>query len=348
MRIALDATYSVDRHPSGIAIYSQEILRGLARRYEQHEFIHCYRLKQWRHALKSLERNVQMRPLLPPLPTFRADIFHALNQRVDKRPAKLVISTFHDLFVMTGEYSSPEFRARFSQQARQAASNSDLIIAVSEFTAQQTTELLNFPRSRIRVVPHGVSQPPMVVPQGEPKRDKVILFVGALQIRKNLIRLLLAMRQVAEDWHLILAGSPNGYGADQVLKEIANGLSDRVTVTGYVSRNELSELYARASIFAFPSLDEGFGIPVLEAMAHGLPVVTSNRSALAEVAGHAALLVNPEDTDEIACALLRLIEDPDLRRTLAQAGRSHAEAYTWKRSVSETFRVYEEAIGGYF
>jgi O-antigen biosynthesis alpha-1,2-mannosyltransferase len=348
VRVALDATYSVDRHPSGIAIYSQELLSGLARRYEEHEFVHCYRLKQWRRATRYRAPNVEVRPLVPPLPTFRADIFHALNQRVDTRPAKIVISTFHDLFVMTGEYSTPEFRVRFTKQARQAASLSDLIIAVSEFTARQVVDLLNVERTRIRVVPHGVDQPTDYGEEGRREREKLVLFVGALQVRKNVVRLARAFEQTPLDWRLVLAGSPDGYGADRILEEISDIPADRIRVTGYVSRDDLLDLYSRASIFAFPSLDEGFGIPVLEAMAHGVPVVTSNRSALAEVAGHAALLVNPEQTDEIAAALNRLIGDADLRAKLAAEGRSHAEAYTWKRSVSETFRIYEDAMQGYF
>src|SRR5215470_13502516 len=116
-------------------------------------FLSCYRPKQFPHAPRPGQRNVQRRLLWPPLSTFRADIFHALNQRVDKRPARRVVSTFHDLFVMTDEYSTPSFRARFSLQARRAAENSDAIIAVSEFTADQVNSLLAIPRERIRVVP---------------------------------------------------------------------------------------------------------------------------------------------------------------------------------------------------
>ena len=348
MRVALDATYSVDRHPSGIAIYSQELLGGLAKRYEQHDFVHCYRLKQLRQATRYGAPNVQVRPLIPPLPTFRADVFHALNQRVDARPAKIVISTFHDLFVMTGEYSSADFRARFTEQARRAASSSDLIIAVSEFTAQQVIDLLNVERSRIRVVPHGVHQPAHEESERRREREKLVLFVGALQVRKNVVRLARAFEQTPPDWRLVLAGSPDGYGAEEIREAISEIPGGRIQITGYVSRKDLLDLYARASIFAFPSLDEGFGIPVLEAMAHGVPVITSNRSALAEVARHAALLVNPEETEEIAAALNKLIADAELRAKLAAEALTHAEAYTWKRTVSETFRIYEEAMQGYF
>src|SRR5207247_448420 len=110
-----------------------------------------------------------------------------------------------------------------------------------------------------------------------------------------------------------------------------------IDVLGYVSQQELTALYRRASIFAFPSLDEGFGMPVLDAMANGVPVITSRRSALPEVAGDAALLVNPEETDEIASALLRLASDPGIRDDLARRGRERASQFTWEAALEKTW-----------
>ncbi|MGA8025820.1 MAG: glycosyltransferase family 1 protein [Bryobacteraceae bacterium] len=341
MRIALDATYSVDPYPSGIAIYSTELLTALARAYPKDEFLYCYRAKQFPKALRPSLPNARRRLLLPPLPTFRADLFHALNQRVDRRPAKRVISTFHDLFVLTEEYSSPEFRARFAEQARRAAQNSDLIIAVSEFTAGQVSNLLGFERSRIRVVPHGVQQAPVNLTLG---REKLILFIGALQARKNITCLVEAFERVPADWRLILAGA-EGYQAESILRRIeASACRDRIQAIGYVAPAELDTLYFRASIFAFPSLDEGFGIPVLEAMAHGLPVITSNRPALLEVAGDAALAIDPYSTEELAATLNRLIRDDELRAKLSVLGRSRAQLFTWEKAVRATYAIYKEVL----
>jgi len=340
VRIALDATYSVDPQPSGIAIYSREILCGLAAAHPEVPFVHCYRPKQFRRVRSSPFPNVRRRLLQPPLPTFRADLFHALNQRLDTRLAARTITTFHDLFVMTGVYSSPEFRSRFAEHARRAAGNSDLIITVSEFTANQVSSLLGFDRSRIRVVPHGVHAP-QVAPSA--KREKSILFVGALQVRKNVAALVEAFEELPEGWRLVLAGAPAGYGSADILKRIEQSrCRERIEVTGYVSPEQLQQLYGQASIFAFPSLDEGFGIPVLEAMAYGVPVVTSNGSALVEVAGDAALLINPRSKDQIAGALLRLIGNPDLCAELADRGRRRVKEFSWERSVRETFKVYSE------
>jgi len=142
----------------------------------------------------------------------------------------------------------------------------------------------------------------------------------------------------------VLAGSL-GYGSDEELESVNHSPRRAdITVTGYLLDSELDDLYARASILAFPSLDEGFGIPVLEAMAHGLPVVTSNRSALPEAAGDAALLIDPTDTESIAAALNRLTGDDGLRKDLAARGRTRAAQYTWERAANETWEVYKELL----
>ncbi len=336
MRIALDASYSVDPRPSGIGLYSTEILDGLAAAHPHDEFLHCYRPRKYVSAPRRRYPNVGRRLLLSSLATFRADVFHALNQRLDRRLAQNVVCTFHDLFVLTSEYSSPEFRARFAQQAREAARRADLVIAVSSFTARQVSGHLGVEPARIRVVPHGVH--PVSPSHGQ--REKIVLFVGVLQKRKNLLRLIEAFETLPEDWRLVLAGAPSGYGAEAILERAR--AHPRVQITGYLATPALEQLYARASIFAFPSLDEGFGIPVLEAMAHGLPVVTSNSSALPEVAGDAALLVSPEDPMEIAAALLRLVQNEDLREQLARRGMARAQTYTWSNAVTATYAVYRE------
>ncbi len=351
MRIALDATYSVDPQPTGIAIYSREILDGLAGAHPDDEFLHCYRPKQWMRAPRIATANVRRRILQPPLRNFRADVFHALNQRVDFRPASKVVSTFHDLFVMTSDYSSPEFRKRFTEQARCAARHSDFIVAVSEFTAIQVADCLGFERARIRVVPHGVHHPAAAP---EVQRENLVLFAGALQIRKNVVRLVEAFENAiggaphltsgGDAWKLVIAGGPSGYRSAEILDRIEKSSCRRIEILGYVPHSELTGLYSRASVFAFPSLDEGFGIPVLEAMAYGLPVLASNRPPITELAGACALLVDPYDTDALADALHRLMEDRRLRAQLAAAGKVRARLYSWERTVSETHAVYRELM----
>jgi glycosyltransferase involved in cell wall biosynthesis len=142
-------------------------------------------------------------------------------------------------------------------------------------------------------------------------------------------------------WRLVLAGS-YGYGANAIRGRIEQSPArDRIAVLGYVPAADLAAWYARASIFAFPSFDEGFGMPVLEAMAAGTPVLTSNCSALPEVAGDAALLVDPHEPDALSGALRNLAGDEGLRGELAARGLSWAGRFTWQKAIRETWEVYQ-------
>jgi glycosyltransferase involved in cell wall biosynthesis len=340
MHVALDATYSLDRNLSGVGVYSREILFGLARSHPQDRFLFCYRPHRFLRSFRdALPRNAARR-LLRGAP--QADLFHALNQRVDA-PARRTVTTFHDLFVVTGEYSTPEFRARFAEQARQAARHSDLIIAISRFTANQVEEFLGVEPSRIRVIPHGVHVPSEVP---HTTRQNLVLFVGAIQRRKNVRRLVRAFESMPASWRLALAGAADGFGAAEELHVIESSpRRGDIDVLGYVTQTELDALYRRARIFAFPSLDEGFGMPVLEAMANSVPVITSLGSALPEVAGDAALLVNPHDPEEIAAALVRLASDEALREDLARRGRERALQFSWESTLARIWEVYKELTG---
>jgi glycosyltransferase involved in cell wall biosynthesis len=343
LTIALDATYSTDSQLSGVGLYSREILFGTAAAHPETRFHFCYRphrfLRSWD---VELPPNAHRRPILEPLMPRGGVLFHGLNQRLPRIRMRRSVATFHDLFVMSGEYSTPEFRARFTEQARDAAERADAIIAVSEFTRSQVISLLGVEPSRVHVVQHGIRRLdfPRVV-----ERQKVILNVGAIQTRKNIARLVEAFEAVDPSWRLVLAGSA-GFGSAEILARIeASPARGRITVTGYIPPEELAGWYAKASIFAFPSLDEGFGMPVLEAMAAGVPVVTSNRSALPEVAGDAAMLVDPENTEELAEAMHDLTQGEELRKNVARLGVDRARQFTWEKAVAETWNVYRKLLG---
>ena len=348
MKIALDATYSLGPNLSGVGVYSREVLYGLARAHPEAGYLFCYRPQRYfRSFFNRLPGGCHRRFLGKGWPA-SADLFHGLNQRIhfalDGSPRnRRTVSTFHDLFVMTGEYSTPEFRQRFSAQARVAAERSDLIITVSRFTAGQVEALLHVEPARIRVIPHGVRR---VSPDAAVRtREQMVLFVGAIQRRKNIVRLIEAFEQVAAGWTLVLAGS-TGFGAEEALERIeASPRKGDIRVLGYVTDAVLEDLYSRASVFAFPSLDEGFGMPVLDAMARGLPVLASNVSAIPEVAGDAALLVDPADTTSIAEGLRRLTEDQPFRNRLAEQGLLRSAGFSWERTVEETWKVYQELLG---
>lgn len=343
MTIALDATYSTGSELTGVGVYSRALLHGLCDAHPDRHFLFCYRAHR---LFKSFHDTL---PVNATRAWLRADgfwphpaaLFHGLNQRVDRVRAKRIVSTFHDLFVITGDYSTPEFRIRFTAQARQAAERSDLIIAVSEFTAGQLMNAFGVERSRIRVVHHGVRQPASKPPADE-DRENIILHVGAIQRRKNVLRLVEAFESTPPEWRLVLAGS-TGFGAQEILARIAaSPRKDSIEVTGFIDDARLEQWYRRARILAFPSLDEGFGMPILDAMARGVPVLTSNRSATREVAGSAALLIDPSDTHSVASGLVRIANNPALRGQLREAGLAHAAGFSWKKAADATWQVYNE------
>jgi glycosyltransferase involved in cell wall biosynthesis len=340
LKIALDATYSLGRNLSGVGVYSREILNGLAAGHPEADFLFCYRPHRFlRSFFRPLPANAGRGLLWKDWPA-SADLFHGLNQRIDSTRRRRTIATFHDLFVLSGDYSTPEFRQRFTVQARQAAERAHLIIAVSQFTARQVEELLKVEPARIRVVRHGVRPPPKNAIPG--RRERMILFVGALQRRKNVARLVQAFEQVAPGWKLTLAGS-FGFGAEEIMDLIEHSpRKDDIQVLGYVSDAVLETLYSRASVFAFPSLDEGFGMPLLDAMARQVPVLTSNVSAMPEVAGDAALLVNPIDVAAIGNGLEKLVDDEALRQQLIQKGLKRSSEFAWETAVEQTWKLYGE------
>ena len=173
----------------------------------------------------------------------------------------------------------------------------------------------------------------------------LVLTVGAVQKRKNIARLVRAFERMPPGWKLAIAGSGEGFGAAEELRAVeASPRRGDIDILGYVPAARLEALYGHARIFAFPSLDEGFGMPILEAMAHGVAVVTSRRSACPKTAGDAALLVDPENVEEIAAALLRLAADSDLREDLARRGRERALQFPWSSAVERTWAVYHELI----
>ena len=347
LTIALDATYSLGETLSGVGLYSREILFGLAAAHPETRFDFYYRPHRFLRALsEKLPGNVRRRLLAGPLGPRRAALFHGLNQRLPEVNAPRSIATFHDLFVLTGEYSTAEFRERFAAQARDAAARASALITVSEFTRQQVISLLGVAPEKVYAVHHGIRRLPGSQARPAQTRERIVLNVGAIQKRKNLARLIEAFEAVDPSWRLVLAGS-HGYGADEILARIERSPARaRVIAAGYVSPEALGDWYRRAMVFAFPSLDEGFGMPVLEAMAHGIPVLTSRRSALPEVAGDAAWLVDPQNTEELAEALRVLTERIEVREDLARRGELRTRSFSWEKAVRETWNVYQKVIGG--
>jgi glycosyltransferase involved in cell wall biosynthesis len=173
-----------------------------------------------------------------------------------------------------------------------------------------------------------------------------LLFVGTLEPRKNLVRLIRAYRRAAASGipHPLVLAGPLGWHHQQLHRELALRGPGEVILTGELDTDELDALYRHAAAFVYPSLYEGFGLPVLEAMTRGLPVITSNTSSLPEVAGEAALQVDPASIREIAAAIETLLGDTALREKLASRGRARAERFSWDETARLTLQVYEKVL----
>lgn len=228
------------------------------------------------------------------------------------------------------------------------------VVAVSRATAQDLQRFYGLDAARLRVI-HEAPAP--VFPVSDAQRRAVrdhyalqrpyALFLGTIQPRKNLPRVIQALAQLRaqgfDDLDFVVAGAP-GWLADETLREPKRvGMENRVHFIGYVDEIERAALLSGARFFCYPSLIEGFGLPILEAQSAGTPVLTANNSSLPEVAGDAALLVDPLDVDALADAMLRLSRDEALRQQLIAAGFHNVQRFSWENAARETFAVLEEA-----
>ena len=353
--IGLDAGNWFDRPPTGVAVYARNLTRRLAESHPDQQFVWHLRSNRYLRSLRTALPSNASRRLAETFPGHpavgRVGLFHGLNQRLPQGRLPRTVATFHDLFAMTGDYSSAEFRERFSSLAAETAGRADHVIAISAHTARLVTDLLGYPRAQVTVVHHGAErlEPP------EPSRAREILgrmgisapfvlHMGTIQARKNVDRLVSAFEEAGEGRELVLAGS-FGYGGPQLARRLERSPSRaRIRLTGHVSDLARACLYSEAEVLLFPSLDEGFGLPVVEAMSSGLPVVTSNLSALPEVAGDAAVLVDPHDVGSIANGLGKVLSSPGLQAELKELGVRRARAFTWQRCADETWAVYQRLL----
>lgn len=376
MRIAIDARrYSLSGR--GQERYVRGLVEGLAARAGEHELVllcgpgtapvgelgprvrvaradRRLRLQHWRR-LAGLRRL-----LVRDLDLVHFPVADGWYTRV--RPN---VVTIHDLCALrhSGAYfTDPAHERRAWEHRRAVTAHADAVIAVSRATACDVVNLLDVPPERVRTVPHGVAsrfRPPREAATlhrfraryGLPPR--YLLFVGGVDFKKNVPRLVDGFAEACAEGGLphalVMAGalqqSGNAFFRRARATAIAKGVADRVVWLGYVPEADLPSLYAGAEAFVFPSLVEGFGLPVLEAMACGTPVVTSARSAMSEITGDAAVLVDPYEPSSIAEGILRAVE-PEVAPRLADAGLQRAATYTWARTSRRTLEVYERVARG--
>jgi glycosyltransferase involved in cell wall biosynthesis len=265
-----------------------------------------------------------------------------------------VVTTIHDLsFIRFPHLFHPANRFYLTVMTRLSARRARRLIAVSEHAASEAVHLLGVPRGKIDVVYHGVDPAFRPLPadriaafrerQGLPHR--FLLFVGTLEPRKNLRNLIEAFSRVYDGRSQLVLVGGKGWLYDDLFARVAElNLNGAVQFTGYVGSEDLPLWYNAATALAYPSLYEGFGMPVTEAQACGTPVLTSNTSSLPEAAGDAALLVDPHDVEDIAAGLNRILDDHALRGDLSERGLAHARGFRWSRTARETVQVYHRAL----
>jgi alpha-1,3-rhamnosyl/mannosyltransferase len=288
-----------------------------------------------------------------------ADVFHATDYRVVRMDCP-VVATLHDaLPIKHPEWCNPRLRGMKNWLQRKAAQKADHVIAVSHYAVEELVECFGVDERRISVVLNGVDEewlapaPPDAIAatlEACGLHPGYFLFVGTLQPRKNVERLLdayLALpKAVRDERQLVIVGNA-GARSEELLRRIAaakQGGAGVVWLNRLSDSEQLRHVYAGAGVFVFPSLYEGFGIPVLEAFASGVPVVTSNLTSLPEVSAGAALEVDPLDAGAIQAAMLALVREPALRARCITAGRARAAQLTWKATARETAEVYRSLI----
>jgi len=280
--------------------------------------------------------------------TAGADVFHASTLAAHPPSRPRLTATIHDMTCWLLPELHPAANRRADEAFARILRRAHGLIAVSQSTKNDAVRVLGIAPDKITVIHSGIApaffdaQPGDIRARYHLERP-FVLAIGTVEPRKNLPLLLDAFESLAPDlrreFDLVVAG-PLGWDSANTAERLHN-----VRYLGYVPESDLAPLTAAATVFAYPSLYEGFGFPVAQAMATRVPVVTSNVSSLPEIAGDAALLVDPRSVAELRAALTRLLESADLRRDLASRGRARAEAFQWSNCAAESWRFFESVMG---
>jgi glycosyltransferase involved in cell wall biosynthesis len=372
MRIGIDAT-ALPPKPVGAGNYIIELVRAIHTLDSPHEFI-IFAQQHGRDLIGSpgrdgfewisLPNHSPARRLIWEQVGFpellkkqRIDLLHSLHYTRPFRLSCQSIVTIHDMtFFLFPQLHTKSKRIFFPLMIRYSASAADALIADSESTRQDAIRILGLQPEKISTVPLGVRPDFRPVHDQALKAavraryhlpDKFLLFVGLVEPRKNLSLLLKSYRQVANQGShipLVIVGR-KGWMYEQVLDLIASlGLADKVHLAGYVSPEDLPIVYNLADVFIYPSLYEGFGLPPLEALACGTPVITTAVSSMPEHVGQAGLLIPPGDENALTQAIISLLNDQELKSRLAVLGPPQAAQFTWTRTAHQTLQVYENVL----
>jgi glycosyltransferase involved in cell wall biosynthesis len=374
MQIGIDA-HAIGAQQGGNETYIRNLIKALAAIDSENRYT-IYLAQpdaavEWREGFARQFPNFSIRLLPKPTPIVRVPVFLAYELR--RRPVDVlhvqytappfcpapVVATIHDLAF---EHLPETFTRRGSLQlkltVRRTARRAARIATVSEYSRQDLLRTYGLPPEKVVVTYNGVESHFTPDPAGPDEAAAIrarfqigreyLLAVGSLQPRKNLVRLIRTYAKLRAERpgftpQLVIVGRKL-WLADSIFDEVKRQpWADDVILTGYVTDADLPALYRGAAAFVYPSIFEGFGLPPLEAMACGTPVVTSNTSSLPEVTGDAALLVDPYSEDQIADALLQITGDEALRSRLRAAGLEQAKRFTWRDAAARTLQLYRES-----
>lgn len=358
MKICIDMRPALSQS-TGVGVYLQNLVGALAaldhgneyhlfssswkERYTPAAFGPNFRIhdRRWPVGILNYTWNRWNFPAIESLTGSELDVAHSPGPLMMPARRALRVITVHDLyFYAHPETTSREIRRDYAALVKRHCEQSDAIIAISDYTRQQLTERLNIPPSRIYTIRHG-ADPFFAEAPAPGEQDRVcakynirgpfFIFAGAREPRKNLPALLQAHRSLEPGTQLVLAGPRGG--------EPSAGRD--VVETGYVAREELRALYHQAIALVMPSRDEGFGLPILEALQSGTPVVASSIPAFHEVAGDAFLPVDAENVDSIADGMRRIRDDGSLRQQLIARGRERVRRFSWSEAAGKTLELYQ-------
>lgn len=384
MKIGLDCSGALLGERTGVGNYSHQLIFALSRIDKVNEYvlypffysiflgsannINLPRKDNFRIAFESTPYLLSKFLMIRAVPSFikekmlgDIDVVHSMNFSIPKfrTKKKKLVATIYDLTVMTHPECHRKANVDFCLKGiKDAARYADQIIAISEHTKNDLMHYMKVPEERITVTYlaagsdyYQISDPVILNSTAKKYKlpDNYILFIGSLEPRKNIRTLLKAYSNLPnkfqKEFFLVIAGGKGWLNSDipSLVQEL--NISDKVKFAGYIEKQDINAVYSQAAVFVYPSLYEGFGLPILEAMACGTPVITSNTSSMPEVAGDAARLITPTDIDELTGALEDTLKNESLRQDMRQKGLRQASLFSWEKCAKETLAVYNKVAG---